>query len=156
MTSNTAASWIRLELRNLMNIAEQALRGGYSRNATKPKASSTRQSDGRVWLPTMTHTTEKDSSLLLPLTRQQPQPPLIILWSNKSPPFSFHPTESKALIFYHWRCHWRQCLFICACYANKLLWCSITCYNLRSVTSSSFPLIYFCWDWQWRFGTKQH
>lgn len=45
---------------------EQACTRGYRGNATKPKASSTRQSDWRVRLPTVTHTTKKDSTVLLP------------------------------------------------------------------------------------------
>lgn len=77
VTLTTAASRICRELRNLMNIMEQGLRRGYRENATKPKASSTRQSDWRVRLPTMTHTTGKDSRVLLPLTHQQPQPSLL-------------------------------------------------------------------------------
>lgn len=65
------------ELRILMSITEQASRRGYKENATEPEASSTRQSDWRVRLPTMTHTTGKDSTVLLPLTHQQPSPPLL-------------------------------------------------------------------------------
>lgn len=63
--------------RKFVNIMEQALGRGYSESATRPKAGWTRQSDWRVRLPTMTHSTGKDSTVLLTLTLQQPQPPLL-------------------------------------------------------------------------------
>lgn len=93
MTLNSAASRMSGELRNLMNITEQALRRGYRENATKPKASSTRQSERRVRLPTMSHTTGKDSTVLFPLTHQQPQPPFLVSWGNLSPP-PHHPRSA--------------------------------------------------------------
>lgn len=76
------------------------------RERHQAKSSSTRQSDWRVRLPTMTHTTGKDSSLLLPLTL--------------SPPFSLPHTERR--LFYHRRCnlsHQWQRLFVSVWYIWK-------------------------------------
>ena len=83
-----------------MNIMEQALRRGYRENATKPKASSTRQSDRRVRLPTMTHTTGKDSTVLFPLTRQQPQPPSLSYGAINLPLFSLSPFQTAEVIYF--------------------------------------------------------
>ncbi len=105
MIFTPASSRVSRELRNLMNITEQALRRGSRENAAKPKASSTRQSDWRVRLPTMTHTTGKDLTVLLPRTHKQPQPPLLSHGAMNLPHSAFPPAQSRTL-FYRSRCNW--------------------------------------------------
>lgn len=136
MTLNSAASRMSGELRNLMNITEQALRRGYRENATKPKASSTRQSERRVRLPTMSHTTGKDSTVLFPLTHQQPQPPFLVSWGNLSPP----PSSPFGPSFYvnHLQIKIRS-------HDASSPPFQIVCQSFKNIRSPSHPLTHCCW-----------
>lgn len=140
------------ELRNLMNITEQALRRGYRENATKPKASSTRQSDWRVRLPTMTHTTEKDSTVLLPLIHQQPQPSLLS-YGAINLPCSASPLQQVESFTKDVTCVISG-TFIYTCITHKsdfhlmMQWppFRIICQSFKNIHSPSHTLIHFCWE----------
>lgn len=125
---------------------EQACRRGYRENATKPKASSTRQSDCRVRLPTVTHTTKKDATVLLPPFTNN----LNLLYCLEQWICSVQPQNAELIcvttghmtfvisddMFY---------VYSITCRSHSF---GTICQHFENIHSQSHPLIYLCGEGQ--------